>query len=201
LIPTKWKYAFVEKVNFKNYRFNDASLQLIAEIFPSLTTLDLSGPYITEEGIKHLANGCRNLKSISFWKCSKLTDQSLSHFENAKDSLERIIIFSEITGAVTKLLSFMTFCEDCNLLFNTKLNKPDSCLFHPGTWDGYGFSCSSFSCCGSSRPNYLAARGCQKKRHVKGQSRYLEDYLPELFDCLPEHIPSTSQRFYREGTT
>jgi len=47
------------------------------------------------------------------------------------------------------------------------VTEPDTtmCLFHPGTYEGYGHSCSSFQCCGSNTPSYRGTPGCVWAKH------------------------------------
>jgi hypothetical protein len=52
-------------------------------------------------------------------------------------------------------------------------------------YSGYGHSCSSYDCCGSSTPRYTSTLGCQYTYHKEDDDLYSNPYyFNELHDGL-----------------
>jgi len=75
-------------------------------------------------------------------------------------------IFRDQTSCKTKTVGTTADididAEDMDLVTNSDYTL---CLFHPGSYEGYGHSCSSFQCCGSNTPSYQGTPGCMWGQH------------------------------------
>ncbi|CAF1189478.1 unnamed protein product [Rotaria magnacalcarata] len=171
------RFLLVEKVLFKNFIHTDESLRLTALLFPSIQEISFEGDLFTVAGVEYIAASCRKLKHIEFYRCKTVNIASacrLFNTEDHKQNLERLFIYQCNSSmqlnhcSDNNDLPFMPLCQRCGLYFNELKNEDEMlCLYHPGTYDGYGHSCSSFSCCGSNTPNYQSTLGCQYTYHQK----------------------------------
>ncbi|CAF1581899.1 unnamed protein product [Rotaria magnacalcarata] len=156
------RFQHVEKVLFKNFIHTDESLRFTSLLFPSIKEISFEGNLLTMIGIQHIARNWKKPKYIEFYECLSV-DASIAcclcNTEDHKQSLERIFIHGSCWSACKTQFSlhgsmpFMALCQCCGLNFNELKNEKEMlCLYHPGTYSGYGHSCSSFNCCGSSTP-------------------------------------------------
>ncbi|CAF1312658.1 unnamed protein product [Adineta steineri] len=191
------RFRLVEKVDFKNYIHTDESLRLTALLFPSIKEISFEGNLLTINGIEYIAKSCLNLKYIEFYQCKNLNINDCLQLFNRKEhemNLERIFLynnhqFNEKT--IEDYLPFMALCQRCKLFFNKFKNDKDMlCLYHPGTYSGYGHSCSSYSCCGSNTPRYPSTLGCQYTYHsTETESLPFNSYRThQLHEGHPEYM-------------
>ncbi|UJR11240.1 hypothetical protein I4U23_015422 [Adineta vaga] len=191
------RFALTTNVDFKNFLHTDESLRLTALLFPSIEQISLEGNLISIVGIRRIATSCKKLKHIEFYQCHTIDLQNacrLFNTEEYQQNLERIFIYQGFWSKYSvKLpskvdLPFMALCQRCGLYFNESKNDREMlCLHHPGTYNGFGHSCSSFDCCGSNTPRYSSTLGCQYTFHQKCISTEKKHYF-ELHDGLPENM-------------
>ncbi|CAF1576179.1 unnamed protein product [Rotaria magnacalcarata] len=194
------RFQFAKKVLFKNFIHTDESLRLTAFLFPLIEEISFEGNLLTIAGVRHIATSCRKLKHIEFYNCDNLEMSNvlrLFNTEKHRQHLERIFVrnndssWKDFTLANDTDAPFMVLCQRCRLYFNELKNEKEMmCLYHPGTYAGYGHSCSSFSCCGSNTPSYASTLGCQYTYHDKydnSQSPYSRR-VHELHNGHPEYM-------------
>ncbi|CAF3973239.1 unnamed protein product [Rotaria sordida] len=194
------RFALVKKVLFKNFIHTDESLRLTALLFPSIEEISFEGNLLSIVGVRNIAISCGKLRYIEFYQCGNLDIESacrLFNTEEHKQNLERIFIYNRfrskyaITFPTEDDLPFMEFCQRCGLYYNQLKNEKEKlCLYHPGTYSGYGHSCSSYDCCGSNTPRYPSTLGCQYICHEKcsDKSSSTRKHFYELHDGHPEYM-------------
>ncbi|UJR24704.1 hypothetical protein I4U23_006078 [Adineta vaga] len=194
------RFAFVTKVDFKNYLHTDESLRLTALLFPLIEQIRFEGKLLTEIGIEYIAKGCKNLKYMEFYQCHRSLKADFLQLFNTEDhqrNLKRIFIHFETSFlsrdhfSIENYLPFMALCTKCRLFFNKIENEKEQlCLYHPGKYDGYGHSCSSFNCCGSNTPNYPSTLGCQYGYHTTTYDSEFNSFskIYELHNGHPEYM-------------
>ncbi len=101
--------------------------------------------------------------------------------------LEKVIFLKNVDCAPQMESFGFRQCHTCSA-FVPLGSEAESCLFHPGVYSGYGASCSSYECCFSAQPGYVATPGCTFAKHtfegeMKRQFWRWRRPLMELFDA------------------
>ncbi|CAF3717573.1 unnamed protein product [Rotaria sp. Silwood1] len=194
------RFKLTKKVLFKNFIHTDESLRLTALLFPSIEEISFEGNLLSIVGVRFIALSCRKLKHIEFYLCDNLDIGNacrLFNTEDHRENLERIFIYNDFWSSYTTNFStkddlpFMDLCQRCGLYYNQLKNEKEMlCLYHPGKYEGYGHSCSSYDCCNSNTPNYPSTLGCQYTYHEKSSNTlsFNRKHLYELHDGHPEYM-------------
>ncbi|CAF3656155.1 unnamed protein product [Rotaria sp. Silwood1] len=194
------RFKLAKKVLFKNFIHTNESLRLTALLFPLIEEITFEGNLLSIIGVQYIAESCRKLKHIEFYQCGNLDIGNacrLFNNEEHKKYLERIFIYNGFWSKYTinfptkDDLPFMELCQRCGLYYNQLKNEKEMlCLYHPGTYRGYGHSYSSYNCCGSNTPRYPSTLGCQYTYHEKCSNTLSSNqrHYYELHDGHPEYM-------------
>mmetsp|Transcript_74865 Transcript_74865/g.173534 ORF Transcript_74865/g.173534 Transcript_74865/m.173534 type:complete len:383 (-) Transcript_74865:162-1310(-) len=182
------RFASVRRLHLANYAMDDAALEDVAALFPALWALTLFGGDVTHSGLMKLTAGCCQLQTLIVFYCPRLTAEDVvaAACPARLPRLKKIFFLptregdpvgrsSKVKEGIPTLLAQqgLSLCSKCYAWFPTG-SRERSCLHHPGTYAGYGASCSSYSCCGSMKPGYPCTPGC-------------------TYDC---HMPAGADHFY-----
>ncbi|KAH3732019.1 hypothetical protein Pelo_17152 [Pelomyxa schiedti] len=157
------RFSQVKRVFLANYAFTDNALLTFGQLFPAVKELHVDGEYITGRGlIAFSASYGRNVEVVQINSAPNIDQDSISC---ALENMPYVKSLFFRTDAAEVRFSGMKQCRNCNAFFFQSRNTESSCLNHPGEYDGYGHSCSSWSCCGANTPMYLGTPGCKHSHH------------------------------------
>lgn len=197
---SKLHFAAVEEIHLANHEVDDMALASLATMLPSLRTLTLFGASISQKGLELVFSECRNISRVFLFCCAVDTMGVLSAGVARLESLEKVFIVDTHPGkqqsndvrpprgvSVEVLEKHgLSACSECGCWFPLG-SSAKTCLVHPGTYKGYGASCSSYDCCSSAEPGYPSSPGCVWETHKAATSadNYIDRPLRRLGGRLP----------------